>query len=333
MKKKNNDLELKIYNLNDKVIKFEKELNKKNERLKELGDEVEEIKIEENEEKTINDINMNNQNFENENGNLIDKSLYENINNEYLKIKEDFEKYKIEKNTEIEELKINNLQSIEDEKKKLIFDFRKKETSYLKENEEKVKIISDKNIKISELENQIRQLNSLINLTNKKINQYENIIIKQEDNIEKLRSLKTKNENIIRLKITENEKKDALILQLENQIKEQKIQIQNIKHNQEDRDISEILRLKSEINTLKSTIEIKNESIKTIQKSHKILQDKYLKMVSERRLKPQRDLLEQAKEMRIRKLERDQNNLSFMINLNKKKILINHQYLIMISLI
>ena len=171
---------------------------------------------------------MNNQNFENENGNLIDKSLYENINNEYLKIKEDFEKYKIEKNTEIEELKINNLQSIEDEKKKLIFDFRKKETSYLKENEEKVKIISDKNIKISELENQIRQLNSLINLTNKKINQYENIIIKQEDNIEKLRSLKTKNENIIRLKITENEKKDALILQLENQIKEQKIQIQNI---------------------------------------------------------------------------------------------------------
>ena len=124
-----------------------------------------------------------------------------------------------------------------------------------------------------------------------------------------------------------------MILQLENQIKEQKIQIQNIKHNQEDRDISEILRLKSEINTLKSTIEIKNESIKTIQKSHKILQDKYLKMVSERRLKPQRDLLEQAKEMRIRKLERDQNNLSFMINLNKKKILINHQYLIMISLI
>ena len=42
-------------------------------------------------------------------------------------------------------------------------------------------------------------------------------------------------------------------------------------------------------------------------------------MVSERRLKPQRDLLEQAKEMRIRKLERDQNNLSYMINLNKKK--------------
>lgn len=124
-----------------------------------------------------------------------------------------------------------------------------------------------------------------------------------------------------------------MILQLENQIKAQKIQIQNIKHNQEDRDISEILRLKSEINTWKSTIEIKNESIKTIQKSHKILQDKYLKMVSERRLKPQRNLLEQAKEMRIRKLERDQNNLSFMINLNKKKILINHQYLIMISLI
>ena len=54
-------------------------------------------------------------------------------------------------------------------------------------------------------------------------------------------------------------------------------------------------------------------------KNNKILQDKYLKMVSERRLKPQRDLLEQAKEMRIRKLERDQNNLSFMINLNKKK--------------
>ena len=51
---------------------------------------------------------------------------------------------------------------------------------------------------------------------------------------------------LLYLKITENEKKDALILQLENQIKEQKIQIENIKHNQEDRDISEILRLKSE---------------------------------------------------------------------------------------
>ena len=123
----------------------------------------------------------------------------------------------------------------------------------------------------------------------------------------------------IEIKKQNQKKKELEKNQLLNIIKEQKLQIKNIKENQELKDNNEINRLKAEILTLKSTIEVKNENIKNIQKIHKDLQEKYLKMCSEKRLKPQRELLEQAKEMRMRKEERNKNN-NVLFRSSKMKI-------------
>ena len=47
----------------------------------------------------------------------------------------------------------------------------------------------------------------------------------------------------------------------------------------------------------------KEKTIQTIQKSHKKLQDKLLKLCSDNRKKEQEDLLIQAKEMKIKKMK------------------------------
>ena len=294
----------------------------KNERLKELGDEIiEENDIEDLEKESVQDIKIeeNNQiiNKEYEIGNLIDKSLYEKVNNDYLKLKEEYEEFQIKKNSEIQNLKINNEQMLDDEKNKMLIEFRKKEINYLKENDEKLKIISEKNLKNADLENQIKQLNCSLNNSNKKIKQYENIVIKQENVIDKLRETINENENSLQLKINEIELKTSDINELKNELKQQQNQIKNIKNSHFEKETNEILRLKIEIKTLKNTIEIKNESLKKLQNIHKILQERYLKMCSENRLKSQRDLLKKTKEMKLRKLDLQLH--SSLNTLSKKK--------------
>ena len=196
----------------------------------------------------------------------------------------------------------------DDYQNKLLVDMKKKEMNYLKEKEEQSQKLSDKNVKLIDYENQIKNLNNTILNLNKKLSQFEKIIIKQEDNIDSLNKKITDKEVTYRNKQIELEKKESEKIQLLNIIKEQKLQMKNIKENQEFKDNNEINRLKAEILTLKSTIEVKNENIKSIQKTHKNLQEKYLKMCSEKRLKPQRELLQQAKEMRMRKEEKNKNN-------------------------
>ena len=304
------------------MIKMQDKIKIKNERLKELGDEIiEENDIEDLEKESVKDIKIeeNNQiiNKEYEIGNLIDKSLYEKVNNDYLKLKEEYEEFQIKKNSEIQNLKFNNEKILDDEINKMLIEFRKKEMNYLKENDEKLKIISEKNLKNADLENQIKQLNSSLNNSNKKIKQYENIVIKQENVIDKLRETINENENSLQLKINEIELKTSDINELKNELKQQQNQIKNIKNSHFEKETNEILRLKIEIKTLKNTIEIKNESLKKLQNIHKILQERYLKMCSENRLKSQRDLLKKTKEMKLRKLDLQLH--SSLNTLSKKK--------------
>ena len=294
-KKKNNDLELKIYNLNDKISKLEKN-QKQN--------------AEEEKKKEVKNENNDNQ---------VPKNLYETLTNDYMKLKEQFELLKTSKNNELEEIKIQYEKKYDDYQNKLSADMKKKEMNYLKEKEEQNQKLSDKNSKLLDYENQIKNLNNTILNLNKKLSQFEKIIIKQEDNIDLLNKKTTENELSNKNTKIELEKKELEKNQLLNIIKEQKLQIKNIKENQELEDNNEINRLKAEILTLKSTIEVKNENIKNIQKIHKNLQEKYLKMCSEKRLKPQRELLEQAKEMRIRKEERNKNN-NVLFRSSKMKI-------------
>ena len=115
-----------------------------------------------------------------------------------------------------------------------------------------------------------------------------------------------------------------------NRIKEQKIQIENIRDNQKIKENEIFKSLKNDIENLRNSIEIKEGTIQTLQKSHKQLQDKYLRLCSEKRKKEQEDLLIQAKEMRVKKNEREKGNFNIIkpnsrnrINNYSNKIIIN----------
>ena len=64
---------------------------------------------------------------------------------------------------------------------------------------------------------------------------------------------------------------------------------------------------------------MKENTIQTIQKSHKILQDKFLKLCSDKRKKEQEDLLIQAKEMRVKKNEREKGYFNVTNNNSRNK--------------
>jgi hypothetical protein len=194
-----------------------------------------------------------------------------------------------------------------------------KEKAFLKLNEENSKLISDKELKITELKEQIKKLNeSLLNYQKIKTD-LENIALKQEDKINELGYKVTKIETILKNKNLEIKQNEDYAVQLMNIIKEQKVQMQNLVNNNQEKENDLIKSLKNNIENLKNSIEIKENTIQTIQKSHKILQDKFLKLCSDKRKKEQEDLLIQAKEMKIKKNEREKGNLSINRNNSKNK--------------
>ena len=246
-------------------------------------------------------------------------NMYETLSNDYLKLKEKFEILQSSKKTEIEEIKLDYENKFEDFQKKFFIEKKKKEIDFIKEKEELNKRITVKKIKIVEYENQIKTLNhTLLNLK-KQLSQFEKIIFKQEDSIDLLN--KEISKNVILYLNTKNEmdEKESNNNKLLNIIKEQKIQIQNLINEKNSKENSEITRLKTEILTLKNTIEVKNESIKKIQKEHQLLQEKYLKNSIEKRLKTQKDLLQEARNMRIKKEGRNKNSVFYSIRLTKNK--------------
>ena len=246
-------------------------------------------------------------------------NMYETLSNDYLKLKEKFEILQSSKKTEIEEIKLDYENKFEDFQKKFFIEMKKKEIDFIKEKEELNKRITVKKIKIVEYENQIKTLNhTLLNLK-KQLSQFEKIIFKQEDNIDLLNKKIFKNEILYLNTKNEMDEKESNNNKLLNIIKEQKIQIQNLINEKNSKENSEITRLKTEILTLKNTIEVKNESIKKIQKEHQLLQEKYLKNSIEKRLKTQKDLLQEAKNMRIKKEGRNKNSVFYSIRLTKNK--------------
>ena len=66
------------------------------------------------------------------------------------------------------------------------------------------------------------------------------------------------------------------------------------------------------IQNLKNIIESKDNTIQNLQKNHKSLQDKFLKICSDRRIKEQYDLLSETKDMKDKKIEREST-----MNINK----------------
>ena len=92
----------------------------------------------------------------------------------------------------------------------------------------------------------------------------------------------------------------SLIINLK---KEQKTLEENYSANEEN--VNTINSLKAQLTALKKKLDIREESFQSLQKSHKILQEKYLKTCSNNRKKEQEILLKQAKKLRADKIQRE----------------------------
>ena len=288
-----NSLKKTIKELNDKIDKLEKDIINKDNKIKEL--EGKNKKNEKKEEEINKEKEENNENNQ-------AKEIYDNLIKDYEDLKEQFEKLRESKSDEIE--KVNN---------KLIIELKKKEKQYIRENDKKDKKLNEQNLKIAELNDNIKRLNEKITNINKHRTELEDIILSQEDNIAEMNETINKNLLIIQNNISEMNKNEAYINQLLTTIKEQKIQIQNEKEAHLKKDREEIIRLRTENKKFKSMIEIQNEELKNNQNAHRNLQEKYLQLCSDKRYKPHQELLQQAKEMKIRKMERDKKNSVFII--------------------
>ena len=277
-----NNLEIKIYNMKE---------------------EKEKIKTEENEEK-VNNIEE-----------TIDEENNKNVNNklsyeELMKIKQDIEQKNQELNVEIKLLKDNqepndinneeNLKKIE-ELENTILEY--KTGKIIPELTQKK--IEENELLLNELKNQNKILNEKIKIKK----DFETIIIKQENKITELNNLIKKKDNEILSKDNSLNKNQIYSIQLINIINEQKIKIEKIKKQNKEELNNQIAEFKREINNLENTIELKDTMITNMKKSHKNLQDKYIKMTFNIKRKEQDDLLNQAKI--LKKQKKDKNALLY----------------------
>ena len=214
--------------------------------------------------------------------------------------------------------------------------FNEKEKNYMKKLEEKEKKISEYLLKIKQNETKIKTLNENIMGINTEKGELENIVIKQESRVGKLGEKVDKIELLLKNKNDEIRENENYSLKLINIIKEQKNIINNLKiehktieeNNSKNEDYNNIINsLKAQILALKKKLDVREDSYVTLQKSHKILQDKYLKTCSNNRKKEQELLLKQAKKLRDAKLQRDKEQFIKNINvLDLKKEIKENNY-------
>ena len=202
---------------------------------------------------------------------------------------------------------------------------KEKEKNYMNKLEEKEKKILEYVSKIKQRESKIKILNENIMGINTEKGELENIVIKQETRVGKLGEKVDKIELLLKNKNDEIRENETYSLKLINIIKEQKNIINHLKmehksmeeSNSKNEDFSNIINsLKAQITALKKKLDVREDSYVTLQKSHKILQDKYLKTCSNNRKKEQEILLKQAKKLRDIKLQREKEQF---VTQNKNK--------------
>ena len=237
----------------------------------------------------------------------------------------------------IEEIKNELIDEKEKMKQQLTSEINKKEKMYLKMNDDNLKIINNLNLKIKEYEEKIKILGESLTNINKEKTELENIIIKQETKVNDLGEKVNKIEALLKNKNEEIKENENYSIKLINIIKEQKTKIQNFKKEQKnavensainENNMNTINSLRAQIDALKKKLDVKEDAILTLQKSHKILQEKYLKICSMNRKKEQEILLNQAKKMKIEKLEREKEQFleRNKNNLNIKNEIIEKNY-------
>ena len=211
-------------------------------------------------------------------------------------------------------------------KNQLTSEFKEKEKNYIKNLEEKDKKLLEYVSKIKQGESRIKILNENIIGINQEKGELENIVIKQESRVGKLGEKVDKIESLLKNKNDEIRENENYSLKLINIIKEQKNLIYTLKKEQKsleennsanEETTNTINSLKAQITALKRKLDVKEDSFLTLQKSHKILQEKYLKTCSNNRKKEQELLLNQAKKLRADKIQREKDQL---FEKNKKRL-------------
>ena len=324
-----NNLELKIYNIKEEKNK----LNTNNKNNNNANENNKENNNKDNKEKNDEQNEENNlEEKENENKKLDYEELLKRKEEIEIQNQKLIEEIKILKNKNIED-KDNNINVIDNNSnnneemqnqikdlKKIIEDYkngkfspemRKKSEDYSIKNEkssdfEELKKKYEKiNLQNKNYESKIKYLNDNISKNSKNKKDLENIVLKQENKIIELNSLIKKKDGQLFSKETSITKNEAYSLQLMNIIKEQKLQIKNIKKQKSDEESSLIAELKRKISYLENTIELRDNTITNMKKTHKNLQDKYIKLCFNIKKKEQDNLLNQAKQLKKQKIERD----------------------------
>lgn len=296
--------------------KISEELNQMNEENNKLKESVNKYK-EELDNKKIFKTNIDIQNYnltnnseqENEKELLLSKQKDDEMN----QLKQKISQYETgELIPEIIQNKIN--QEKEELINKLNLEMESKEKEYLKINEDNSKLIKSLNLNIKEKDDKIKMLNENLQQVTSEKKELEEIIIKQEGKVNDLGEKVNQIEVLLKKKNDEIKVNENYSLKLITIIKEQKLKLQTLKKEQKtftdfsainENNLGIINSLRSQVESLKKKLVTKDESISSLQKSHKILQDKYFQLTSNNRLKEQEKLLIQAKKMKMEKNERE----------------------------
>ena len=262
--------------------------------------------LEEKNKKLIEEINLlKNNNLEDGTTKKNSHKIFQNTEN--MDEDRDNNNTNLENKENIEDLKriIDEYKSgkiISESMQKSIDSIKKNNLSQIEELKKKYEIINTKN---KNYESKIKILNDNLNSNNKNIKDLENIILKQENKINELNQLLKKRDTTIRSKEASISKNETYSMQLMNLIKEQKLHIQNLKKQKSEEVSSQIEELRRQITNLENIIELRDNTILTMKKSHKNLQDKYIKLCYNLKKTEQDNLLNQAKMLKQQKLQRD----------------------------
>ena len=262
--------------------------------------------LEEKNKKLIEEINLlKNNNLEDGTTKKNSHKIFQNTEN--MDEDRDNNNTNLENKENIEDLKriIDEYKSgkiISESMQKSIDSIKKNNLSQIEELKKKYEIIDTRN---KNYESKIKILNDNLNSNNKNIKDLENIILKQENKINELNQLLKKRDTTIRSKEASISKNETYSMQLMNLIKEQKLHIQNLKKQKSEEVSSQIEELRRQITNLENIIELRDNTILTMKKSHKNLQDKYIKLCYNLKKTEQDNLLNQAKMLKQQKLQRD----------------------------
>jgi len=262
--------------------------------------------LEEKNKKLIEEINLlKNNNLEDGTTKKNSHKIFQNTEN--MDEDRDNNNTNLENKENIEDLKriIDEYKSgkiISESTQKSIDSIKKDNLSQIEELKKKYETINTKN---KNYESKIKILNDNLNSNNKNIKDLENIILKQENKINELNQLLKKRDTTIRSKEASISKNETYSMQLMNLIKEQKLHIQNLKKQKSEEVSSQIEELRRQITNLENIIELRDNTILTMKKSHKNLQDKYIKLCYNLKKTEQDNLLNQAKMLKQQKLQRD----------------------------